>query len=65
MCGDGAGTATFIDFNGPDVNCIADGSPLCSEPIFGVACTAYDGSIGIWFGTGIHEIPVNVLNDTF
>jgi hypothetical protein len=50
MCGDGPGTATFIDFDGPDVTCTADGSPLCNAPIFGVDCTAYNGTISISLG---------------
>jgi hypothetical protein len=61
MCGDGPGTATFIDFDGPGIDCTADGSPVCAEPIFGVNCTAYNGTIGIWFGSSTHEIPALVL----
>jgi hypothetical protein len=40
---------------------MADGSPFCSEPIFGLNCRVYNGSIGIWFGTYIHDIPPLVL----
>ncbi len=61
MCGDGLGTATFINFHGPDVKCDADGSPSCTEPIFGHNCTAYDGTIGIWFDTSIRTIPALIL----
>jgi hypothetical protein len=61
MCGDGPGTATFIDFDGPGVTCTADGSPLCSRQIFEGDCTAYNGSIGIWFGPNIQDIPAFAL----
>jgi hypothetical protein len=61
VCDDGPGTATFIEFNGPDVTCVADGSPHCMESIFGLNCIAYNGTIGIWFGTDIHELTSQVL----
>jgi hypothetical protein len=57
MCGDGPGTATFINFDGPDLTCVADGSPRCTTPIFTTSCIAYSGSIGIWFGRDIRDIP--------
>ncbi len=47
----------------PNVNCRADGSPRCSEPIFAVNCTVYNGTIGMWFGADIRDIPPLVLKD--
>jgi hypothetical protein len=61
ICGDGPGTATFIDINGPAANCTADGSPSCSRPIFFDDCIAYNGTIGIWFGSSVQDIPTLAL----